>query len=133
MKNAAISCILSFVACAYAQNRQSLTQATVLRVKKRDNYKSAPGTNPADAPLTAEVYSYDISVRVKCTVLSGVYESSFNYLPSAVAADQTIPVRVGKHRMHFNVPGYGELAVPIAKRSRDRSSTCAEVNSSSGQ
>jgi hypothetical protein len=134
VKKSLFFCAFVSLALAPSMKAQMLagsTQATVLSVRKHQSGTPVVGDNPSDAPLRSEIYSYDIFVRVKCAVLSGHYESAYDYLPSAFAVDHRLPVRVEKHDMLFDVPGYGELKVPIIKRKQEHNASCNEVPAAS--
>ena len=127
-----LCCFIAAAAtCLAAQAQQPVTQATVLTVQERDNSPSTAGSNPADAPLSAEVHSYDITIRVACAVVTGHYDTEFDYMPSALVPNQSVPVRVGKHNLYFRLPGYGPFKVPIVRRKHDRNTACAAGTSSS--
>jgi hypothetical protein len=101
-------------------------QATVIKVENHLTSATHVGDNPSDAPLEPDVYAHDISVRAGCNIYVGHYQSATSYLPGAFTANRQIPVRVGKHKLDFNVPGYGDLEVPIIKR-RKADSACTRV------
>ncbi|HVO63947.1 MAG TPA: hypothetical protein VMT53_23700 [Terriglobales bacterium] len=128
MKYGFMCLVAIFATPLFAQAQQSTTHATVLNVHEYENYPSTAGSNPSDAPLTAEVHTYEISVRVNCTTFTGRYDTGLDYFPSTLAVNSSVPVRVGKHNLYFSVPGYGPLRVPITKRKQDRSSPCATLN-----
>lgn len=87
---------------------------TVVSVESR---KTAPsnyvGSNLSDAPMQSEVYSYDIGIRVGCTVYRTEYNSAINYLPAVFAANHPIQVSLRKHVMNVDIPGYREVRMPI--------------------
>ncbi len=59
--------------------------------------------SPTDAPLQANVYSYDVSIRLDCNLYVGRYESATNYLPSVFAPNHAVDVRFDKHLMYVSL------------------------------
>jgi hypothetical protein len=90
----------------------------VLQVQKHEVGGSAytGGDNPSDAPLQSDYYAYDVSVRVNCGTYVARYQSPFGYLPSAFVPGHTVPVRVTKHILYFNVPDYQEMKMGIVRK-----------------
>jgi uncharacterized protein involved in exopolysaccharide biosynthesis len=72
------------LASAHAATKQEYQSATVVSVESRETPSNYAGSNPSDAPLQSEVYSYDIGIRLGCTVYRTRYESAFDYLPSVL-------------------------------------------------
>jgi len=81
--------------------------ATVVSVDKREAQSNYVGSNPTDAPLQADDYSYDIGVRVDCNVYIGRYESAIDYLPAAFAPNHKVDVLLQKHIMYVSFPESG--------------------------
>jgi hypothetical protein len=78
--------------------------ATVVSVEKHQTPSNYLGDNPADAPLQARDYSYDIGFRLDCDVYVGRYHSAINYLPSGFARNKNVEVRLQKHVMYIGLP-----------------------------
>jgi hypothetical protein len=78
--------------------------ATVVSVERHQPVSNYLGENPADAPLRAREYSYDIGIRLACNVYVGRYLSAINYLPSVFAPNQTVDVRLQKHFLYVSLP-----------------------------
>jgi hypothetical protein len=103
-----ILAIVSAVPIPYAggQSKQ-LQQGTIVCVQKQD--VSAPpvrtGADPVRTPLQSHYYLYNVSVRLNCDVYVGRYESELNDLPSALSANNSVPVRLMKHTMYLDFPG----------------------------
>jgi len=84
------------------------------------------GENPADAPLRAREYSYDIGIRLACNIYVGRYESAINYLPSAFARNQIVDVRLQKHILYVSLPDSDwDVKMGIVSRRRVRDESCA--------
>ena len=110
--------IVSVLATASAQTNVNYQQATILSVDKQelDSPPNNGGRKVTDAPLHSTYFSYEVSVRVNCGTYVGRYESAYDYLPSAFAADQQLPVRVTKHDMFFDLPGDRQFKMPITRK-----------------
>lgn len=102
---------------------------TVVSVESRE---AAPsnyvGSNPSDAPMQSEVYSYDIGIRVGCTVYRTEYDSVIDYLPAVFATNHPIQVNLRKHVMNVNIPGYREVRMPIDGHHRVNDQACTAGN-----
>jgi hypothetical protein len=100
--------------------------ATVLQVDKHEVGWPAytGGENPSDRPLRSEYYAYQVLVRVNCGTYVAHYETPFDYLPSAFAPGHTVPVRVTRHILYFNVPEYQEMRMGIVRRTKQ--GNCAD-------
>ncbi len=118
-----------FVTLLQAQTQQAkgtYQNATVLSVDKYTAPSNDAGTTPTDAPLQPQAYTYDVSVRVNCNVYVGRYESAIDYLPSVLAANKAVDVRVDKHRIYINLPGSDrtvEMGIVSHKRAEQGCST----------
>jgi hypothetical protein len=110
MKNrlcVSILAIISAVPIPYAVGQSEQPQAgTIVSVQKQD--VSAPpvrtGANADRTPVQSHYYLYDVSVRLNCDVYVGRYESELNDLPSALAPNNSVPVRLLKHTMYLDFP-----------------------------
>jgi len=103
-----ILAIVSAVPIPYAvgQSKQP-QQGTIVTVQKQD--VSTPlvrtGAEVDCAPVQSQYYLYNVSVRLSCDVYVGRYESELNDLPSALSANNSVPVRLMKHAMYLDFPG----------------------------
>ena len=105
--------------------RQSYEQGTILKVDKRE--VSSPDQccySGTDSPLKSEYFAYDVSVRVQCGIYVAHYETAFDFLPSELAADRKVDVRVANHDLYFDVPGAQDIRMAIVRRRRDRTGAC---------
>ena len=111
MKNrlcVSILAIVSAVPITYAvgESRQP-QQGMIVSVQKQD--VSTPlvrtGANTDRTPLQSHYYLYNVSVRLNCDVYVGRYESELDDLPSALSANNSVPVRLLKHTMYLDFPG----------------------------
>jgi hypothetical protein len=105
---------------------QGYEAATVISVDRFQPVSNYLGENPADAPLRAREYSYDIGIRLACNIYVGRYESAINYLPSAFARNQIVDVRLQKHILYVSLPDSDwDVKMGIVSRRRVRDESCA--------
>jgi hypothetical protein len=52
----------------HAGAKRGYQSATVVSVESHETPSNYVGDNPSDAPLQAEIHSYDIGIRMNCTV-----------------------------------------------------------------
>ena len=99
--------------------------ALVVSVGKHETPSNYVGDNPADAPLQARNYAYEIGIRLDCNVYVGLYQSAMNYLPSDFAPGKTLDVRVGKHVIYVTLPySDWDVKMGILRHRRIKSETC---------
>src|SRR5437660_3988216 len=100
-----ILAIVSAVTVTYAagQSKQS-QQGTIVKVQKLDVADPAVRTGAAAtrAPLQSHYYVYNVSVQLNCDLYVGRYESELDDLPSALSANNSVPVRLQKHSMYLD-------------------------------
>jgi hypothetical protein len=105
------------------QGYEAATVVSVDRFQPASNYL---GENPADAPLRAREYAYDIGIRLACDIYVGRYESAINFLPSAFARNQIVDVRLQKHVLYISLPDSDwdvKMGIVSHRRVRDESCT----------
>jgi hypothetical protein len=110
-----------------AGTKQAYRSATVVSVANHETPSNYVG-NPTDAPLRAEVYSYDIGIQLNCTVYVVRYETGLDYLPSVFSLHRTVEVSLQKHVMYVNLPGARELRLGIGSRSHVKDTSCMGDN-----
>jgi len=99
--------------------------AAILSVHKQQLYEPPyyGGDNPSDAPLQSEVFAYEVAVRTTCGTYVARYETPYDFLPSAFAANRQMPVKVGKHKISFDL-GYRQMQMPIERSKKDKDANC---------
>ena len=98
--------------------------AMVVTVDKHVSESNYLGS-PTDAPLQGDDYSYDVGIRVNCTVYVGRYESAFDYLPSSFRPNHSVEVLVQKHIFYVRVPELGrEVKMGIVRHKRVKDDAC---------
>jgi len=129
--------VLGMLACSpLLQASDSKAQAapvpgTILTVEKKE--VTSPNQccyNPTDAPLQTRYFAYQVSVKVDCETYVGHYESPYDYLPSELAPNRPVEVRLAKHEMTFDLPGDREMKLPIVHREASRGSPCGPSTAS---
>jgi hypothetical protein len=99
-------------------------KAVVLRVEK--SQPTLPYRRRiADSPPPPTEYDFEVSFRVGCLVYVGSYRSAIDYLPSAIAPDQSVDVSVEKHVMHVRVLGGSEITMEITRHYRASPGSCS--------
>lgn len=107
---------------------QGYEAATVISVDRFQPVSNYLGENPADAPLRAREYSYDIGIRLACNIYVGRYESAINYLPSAFARNQIVDMRLQKHILYVSLPDSDwDVKMGIVSHRRVRDDSCTAV------
>lgn len=116
-----------FLLAGWAPLRASTPQfqkAIVLRVEK--SQPTLPYRRRlADSPPPPTEYDYEVSLRMDCLVYVGLYQSAIDYLPSAIAPDQSVEVSVEKHVMRVRVSGDREITLEITRHYRTLSGSCS--------
>ena len=92
--------------------------ATVLQVQEQEIQSNYVGDSPTDAPLQAEVHTYNVSIQLNCGTYVGRYSSPFDYLPDVLRSNRSVGVRLEKHVMHIKVPGEEEYTMGIVEHPR---------------
>jgi hypothetical protein len=127
MKKNLMSLVLAsgvLLASAHAATKQEYQSATVVSVESHEIPSNYAGSNPSDAPLQSEVYSYDISIRLGCTVYRTRYESAFDYLPSIFAANHPVEVNPHNRVMYVSLPGDRAVRMAIGGRRGVKDTSC---------
>jgi len=114
--------------CAHADAKQGFQAGTVVSVERHETTSNYVGGNPTDAPLQAEVYSYDVGIRLNCTVYVARYESALDYLPTVFAPSHAVDVNLQKHVLVVSLPGDREVKLGIGSHSRVKDSSCTTTN-----
>jgi hypothetical protein len=111
MKNRLCVSILAIVSAApipyaAAQPKQP-QQGTIVNVQKQDVATPAvrTGADAVRTPLQSHYYRHNVSVRLNCEVYVGRYESELDDLPSELSANNSVLVRLLKHKMYLDFPG----------------------------
>jgi hypothetical protein len=98
-------------------------KAVVLRVEK--SQPTLPYRRRiADSPPPPNEYDFVVSLRMGCVVYIGLYQSAIDYLPSVIAADQSVDVSLEKHVMRVRSPGGKEITFEIARHYRASPGSC---------
>jgi hypothetical protein len=127
MKQVLIVTALFFTAMlswARTGTKREYQPARVVSVETHETPSNYVGDNPMDAPMQADVHSYDIGIRLNCAVYTVRYESALDYLPSVFAPNHAIDIDLRKRVMNIALPGDRSVRLGIVYRSRARDTTC---------
>jgi hypothetical protein len=126
MRNGLSFClVLVVLSCAApAKTGESHRSATVIGVQKHEAGSPWVGSNGTDAPVRADVYLYDVSLKVDCAIYVVRYQSSFDQPPPMFAPDRRVNVRVEKHAVYATMPGGEATKMAIIKRGTDSEVPC---------
>jgi hypothetical protein len=118
------------LASMHANTKPGYQSATVVSVETHETPSNSnyAGSNPSDAPLQSEVYSYDIGVRLGCTVYRTRYDSAFDYLPSVFALNHPIEVNIRKRVIEVSLPGDRTVRMSIDGRRSVKDESCTVRN-----
>jgi hypothetical protein len=116
------------LASMYASTKSEHQSATVISVESHETPSNYAGSNPSDAPLQSEVYSYDIGIRLGCTVYRTRYDSAFDYLPSVFAPNHAVNVNLQKRVLEVSLPGDRTVRMAIDGRNSVKDQTCTVRN-----
>jgi hypothetical protein len=100
----------SFLSNGFAVQREGFQPATVVSVDNRDS---------------AEVFSYDIGIRLGCAVCRSRYDSAFDSLPSVFTVNRTIEVNVHKRVIEATIPAGHMVRMSIGGRNFLKDQSCA--------
>ena len=131
---AVLACVVGvpvLSASASKEPAHAYQQGTVLAVDKKE--VTTPNEccySATDAPLQTQYFAYDVSVKVNCGTYVGHYESPYDYLPSELAANHKVDVRLAKHDMYLGVPGEREMKLAIVHRQLERNGPCGTSTAS---
>ena len=100
----------------HAATKADYQPATIVSVESRTIPSPYAGDNPSDAPLQAQVYSYEIGFQRGDTIYRTSYVSSLDDLPSVFANNQTVNVDVKGKSLYVEFPGSRPLQMAIEKR-----------------
>jgi hypothetical protein len=132
MTRTVIACILILCGgcslhAARKNEANAFVQGRVVSIQRErtqfPSYSTA-GSNPSDAPLVSTYYRYYISVRVSCETYVARYDSPLNVLELPFSANQTVPVQIKRHVLHFDVPDDPDITLPIIRRTKNAGPEC---------
>jgi len=70
---------------------------------------------------TASEFYYDIGMRMNCMLYVGRYKSASNFVPSPIAVNNRVDVRVEEHWMYLFLPPDREVEMRLTTSSQDKS------------
>jgi hypothetical protein len=125
--------LFAFVSCVLLASMQATTKpeyqpAKVVSVESHETPSNYAGSNPSNAPLQSEVYSYDIGIRLGCTVYRTRYDSAFHHLPSVFAPNHPIEINLRKRAIEVSLPGDRMVRIGIDGRRSVKDESCIVRN-----
>jgi hypothetical protein len=121
--------ILAMVSVPFASGQSKQAQeATIMSIQQEDVITPLvrTGASPVRTPLESHYSLYTISVRLNCTEYVGRYETELDDLPSALAPNNSVPVRLEKHVMYLDFPG-DSVRMKIVNRNVKAEGDCRET------
>jgi hypothetical protein len=114
---------------ASGQSKQA-QQGTIVNVQKQDVATPSVRTGAAAnrTPLQSHYSVYNVSVQLNCHVYVGRYETELDDLPSALSANNSVPVRLQKHVMYLDFPG-DSVKMQIVRHKVSQQGTCDQTAS----
>jgi hypothetical protein len=125
MRNSALSYCAIFlivltVTAVAKESSKSYLNGTVLRVERIDNSARPNLDNPTDAPMPdPETFSYNVSVHVNCGTYIGRYENWYDFVPSVLAPNQKIQLRLTRTAMFVPMSNQKEIEMSIVSKHRE--------------
>ena len=120
---------VSAMTVPFATGQSKQTQEGIIINVQKQEVATPPvrtGADPVRTPLQSRYYLYNISVQLNCDVYVGRYETEFNDLPSALSAQNRVPVRLEKHSMYLDFPG-DTVKTQIVRHKVSSEGACAQT------
>ncbi len=118
MKRAFAMCVLvssALLTTVHATNNLNYQNATVVSVESNPPAPVEAATS--DAPLRADLYSYNIGIRLGNVVYQGTYNSGFADVSPVFATNQSVQVDLQHNIMYVTLPGNRTIPMAIENRS----------------
>ncbi len=131
MKNAGSFAILStlvivnFSTFLCASTRQ-FQQAVVVNSEKHERITSVRRPKETDAPAPSTEFSYDISMRIGCTIYVGRYRSELDFVPEEFGANKTIDISPEKHLVYAKVAGRPDVKMTLVRTASATGDSCGK-------
>jgi hypothetical protein len=117
MKRAFALCVLvlsALLATVHATNNGEYQSATVVSVESNSTTPVEAATS--DAPLHADLYTYNIGIRLGNVVYQATYDSAFADVSPVFAANQPVQVDLQHNTMYVTLPGNRTIPMAIENR-----------------
>ena len=114
--------------CPLAAQSEQSQEGTIVNVQKQD-VATPPvrtGASANRAPLQSHYNLYNVSLQLNCDLYIARYETELDDLPSALAPNNAVPVRLQKHVMYLDFPG-DTLKMQIVQHKVSRAGACAQA------
>ena len=117
MKRAFALCVLvssALLTTVHAANNSDYQNATVVSVESNS---AAPVEAPtSDAPLRADLYTYNIGIRLGNVVYQTTYSSAFADVSPVFASNQSVQVDLQHNIMYGTLPSNRTIPMAIENR-----------------
>jgi hypothetical protein len=115
-----LSLVLVIVTAASAQSSRSGESGKIVSVRKLASEVTSFLGSPSDAPLQANTFIYEVTVRVDDSILVARYESGIDYLPGSLMSRKSVTIRTEDHRVHFKEPSLEDFEFTVVSEERLR-------------
>jgi hypothetical protein len=111
--------VLTVTAFAKVSSKSYL-DGTILRVERVESSARPSLDNASDAPMAdPETFSYNVSVHVNCGTYVGRYENWYDFVPSVLAPNQKIQLRLTRSAMFVPMSNQKEIEMSIVSKHRE--------------
>ncbi len=117
MKRVLALCVLvssALLATVHATNNPDYQNATVVSVESNSATPVEAATS--DAPLRADLYTYNIGIRLGHVVYQAAYNSAFADVSPVFADNQSVQVDLHNNIMYVTLPGNRTIPMAIENR-----------------
>ena len=126
MKKTLLSLLFAGLALSSAVSAHAATNqaAEVISVSK-SGPEQMPYYSGTDTPLVPTEWVYTLQVRVGAKVYEVKYETTLDYLPTALVGEASVNARLDNGRMYLETPT-GELKASVIGQHEAKSDTLAQ-------
>jgi hypothetical protein len=117
--------IIGFVSCMLSARAQASTDNQYLKAAYQ------PATVVSVTKLnTSPEYYFDIGVQMNCMLYVGRYKSASNFVPSPIAPNDNVDVRVEEHWMYVFLPPNREVEMRLMSSKSSENKSCVNEQKS---
>ena len=123
------SIILGLACCwllssAHSQGKNSYQQASVVKVYRYELPSTYVEDTPIGTPGLPDHYDFEIGFQVVCDLYTGRYESHTESLPSMLAPNRRVQLRVRMHFLYVKGDDSREIEMYMVGRRRMKTQSC---------
>jgi len=121
--------IIGFLSCMLPARAQASTDDRYLKAA----YQPATVVSVTNLNTSPEYY-FDIGIRMNCMLYVGRYKSASNFVPSPIAPNNSVDVRVEEHWIYLFLPPDREVEMRLmnSKSSEDKSCVNDQTSTTAG-